>query len=160
MAFDSITAAGWQGPIVVALGVQGAVVALLAWSTIAGRDLWPFSHYPMFAAYENTAGVRIFRLRLRFADGRAAWLADHAADLVEEFSEYFEKLRPVARPPDVATIAWLGQFWRRACRRDPRLAGVVRLEVMAHAALLAKSGAITIAEKEMLSIDAGSLPTA
>jgi hypothetical protein len=153
MPFDSLIAADWSPATCLFLGVHLAVGVLLVWSTVAGRDLWPFSHYPMFARYENVAGVRVLRLRLHFADGRTADLADYAPNLAEETAGFFEPTDAGKLQPDTALRSWLGPFWTRACRQDPRLTAVVRVDAVVRAALIARAGALTVVEKDVLAVD-------
>ncbi|MEY2879799.1 MAG: hypothetical protein RLZZ15_2179 [Verrucomicrobiota bacterium] len=155
MAFDSDTFAfvGWPFASVGCVTLLLVVVALLAWSTLAGRDLWPFSHYPMFAANDNATGVRGFRLRFHFADGRTTQLGDHAGDLAEAFAEKLERRAPVATPPTEAELAWVRDFWIQACRQHPPLAAAVRLEVIMGAALIPQAGEITVVERVVLGCD-------
>src|SRR5580704_15937894 len=37
------------------------------------RDLWPFSHYPMFSGRSSLCSVRAFRVLLEYNNGTVAW---------------------------------------------------------------------------------------
>lgn len=50
-----------------------AIVVQLAVVTFHGRDIWPFSHYPMFSGLKTRAEVEIYRVALETADGELHW---------------------------------------------------------------------------------------
>jgi len=49
------------------------ICILLVWVTIAGKDLYPFSYYPMYSAPHNLENVRVFQIALEKKDGSVAW---------------------------------------------------------------------------------------
>ncbi|HKX28057.1 MAG TPA: hypothetical protein VJ302_10215 [Blastocatellia bacterium] len=51
----------------------GALVAVLVWVTVSGKDAWPFSHYPMFADPANLASLLVVRLALETREGDVIW---------------------------------------------------------------------------------------
>lgn len=133
-------------------GLQLAVVGLLVWTTWAQRDFWPFSHYPMFAAYRNAAGVRVFQLRFHLPEGREAALPERAATVAADFSQAFQKRWPDTSPDGADSRAVVREFWQKACRHEPALAGALRIEVVLRAAVIAPTGAIGVTEKALFSI--------
>ncbi len=50
-----------------------AICLVLAGVTIAGKDFWPFSHYPMFSIKQNLKDVKIWRVALEDKDGDIKW---------------------------------------------------------------------------------------
>ena len=46
---------------------------MLVWATIRGRDVYPFSHYPMFSNRGSIEKAEIFRLALETADNEVYW---------------------------------------------------------------------------------------
>lgn len=46
---------------------------VLLWVTIRGRDLSPFSHYPMFSGTNNINNIAVYRLALEKKDGTIEW---------------------------------------------------------------------------------------
>lgn len=51
----------------------GTLVAVLIWVTINGKDIWPFSHYPMFAEPANLDNLLVVRLALETREGELIW---------------------------------------------------------------------------------------
>ncbi len=41
--------------------------------TIAGKDFWPFSHYPMFSIEQKIEDVKVLRIALEDSDGKIVW---------------------------------------------------------------------------------------
>ena len=50
-----------------------AVCLILVVVTIAGKDYWPFSHYPMFSVEQKLEDVKIWRLALEDKHGNIEW---------------------------------------------------------------------------------------
>jgi hypothetical protein len=53
--------------------VFSALVAVLVWVTLRGKDAWPFSHYPMFSSPADLSQLRVIRLALETRDGEVIW---------------------------------------------------------------------------------------
>lgn len=41
--------------------------------TIAGKDYWPFSHYPMFSAKQKIKDITVWRIALEDSEGNMDW---------------------------------------------------------------------------------------
>jgi hypothetical protein len=46
---------------------------LLLWVTITGKDIYPFSYYPMYSVPRNLENISVFRIALEKKDGSIAW---------------------------------------------------------------------------------------
>ncbi len=135
-------------------GLQFIVIGLLIWSTVAGRDLWPFSHYPMFGGYREPASERFFRLQFHFPDGRVVSLPDHAANVGEAFNRDFHALWPQAT--DSAKTAWnevSRRGWEEACGLAPALASARKVEVILRLAQVGRAGGIAVSERMIHSVE-------
>jgi hypothetical protein len=60
---------GWQSGDAIA----AVAIALTLCLTLAGKDLWPFTRYPMFSGYRDPAGLRVVCLALETRDGNLQW---------------------------------------------------------------------------------------
>ena len=49
------------------------ICILLLWATIMGKDIYPFSYYPMYSALHNPENISVFRIALEKKDGSIAW---------------------------------------------------------------------------------------
>lgn len=125
----------------------GLVVALLAGATVAGRDLWPFSHYPMFAGPLDGDALRFFRLRLHLPHGRCAVLSGSLDALVDPFHRRCEHLWGAGPPPAEAATAVAVRTWREACRMDGTLAAAESLEIVMHLAEVLEGARIVVTEE-------------
>lgn len=67
--FSFIFPVGWQPGDAIA----AVVIALTLFLTLAGRDLWPLTSYPMFSGYRDPSGVRVVCLALETRDGKLEW---------------------------------------------------------------------------------------
>lgn len=159
MALISMTLADRHFSLLFCFGVQIAVVGLLVWTTVAGRDLWPFSHYPMFSEYQEGRGERVFQLRCHFSNGCGAVIPANAGSLAEEFSRAFQRYWSGATPDGSAQRQLALDFWRKTCRYEPLFVSAVRIEVVLRAAMIAKTGKITVAEKIVCSVETAGLVT-
>lgn len=50
-----------------------AVCLALAVVTIAGKDFWPLSHYPMFSIRQKMVDVKVWRIALEDNKGNVEW---------------------------------------------------------------------------------------
>lgn len=50
-----------------------AICILLLWVTIAGKDIYPFSYYPMYSAPHSLENISVFRIALEKRDGSLTW---------------------------------------------------------------------------------------
>ena len=50
-----------------------AVCLILIGVTIAGKDFWPFSHYPMFSIEQKMEDVKVWRVALEDKNGHIEW---------------------------------------------------------------------------------------
>jgi hypothetical protein len=60
---------GWQPGDTIAAGAIGLTLCL----SLAGRDLWPLTRYPMFSGYRDPSSVRVVCLALETRDGSLEW---------------------------------------------------------------------------------------
>jgi hypothetical protein len=135
-------------------GLLLAVVSLLVWTTLAQRDFWPFSHYPMFAAYRDAASARFFQLRFHLPDGRVVLLPEQAAMVASAFTQAFQERWPSPAAEDPRSRAEMVRaFWQKACRHEPALAAAVRIEIVLRAALIPRTGPVAVAEKTVLVVE-------
>jgi hypothetical protein len=66
---------------------------LLVWVTVSGRDLWPFSAYPMFARpIDAEAEIVVFRLAVEQSDGSRRWWRTEDPTDQEEIGRSFANL--------------------------------------------------------------------
>lgn len=49
------------------------ITSILVYVTIAGKDAFPFSHYPMFSGAHSLENAKVFRLALEKQDGEIVW---------------------------------------------------------------------------------------
>ncbi|HEY9000079.1 MAG TPA: hypothetical protein VIM89_01910 [Mucilaginibacter sp.] len=49
------------------------VCILLLWVTIAGKELYPFSYYPMYSAPHDLKNISVFRIAIEKKDGGIVW---------------------------------------------------------------------------------------
>lgn len=49
------------------------ICILLLWVTITGKDIYPFSYYPMYSVPRNLENISVFRIALERKDGSIAW---------------------------------------------------------------------------------------
>jgi len=128
------------------------IAVLLLWSTIAGRDLWPFSHYPMFGGATEANAVRFFCLYFHLADGTLVRLTGATDVLVDSLHREFERMWEAGSfSPGLAEEIVLG-YWRQACRLDRTLASAERIEVRLRIAQPIPRSKIAVMEKSMLSV--------
>lgn len=136
------------------VGLLLAIVGLLVWTTLARRDLWPFSHYPMFAGYRDGTSARFFQLRFHLPGDRVALLPEQAAAVAKDFTRAFQERWPDPTKEDtVSREEIVRAFWEKACRHEPALAAAVRIEVVLRAALILRTGTIAVAEKTVLAVE-------
>jgi len=146
--FASVTVlcpAGLPAVFFFAALIAGA--GLLWWTTLAERDLWPFSHYPMFGSALEATAVRFFRLKIHLADGSAVKLKGAADPLVDSLHRKFEPLWRNGPVVPAAADEVVLRCWREACRLDRRLAPAQRIEVVMRCAQLIRGGEIAVMEK-------------
>jgi hypothetical protein len=60
------------------------MLAALLTVTLAGKDFFPFSHYPMFSAPHQLNRVKVYRIALETHDGKIEWW-QHEAYRYPEF---------------------------------------------------------------------------
>ncbi|MBS1522336.1 MAG: hypothetical protein JST50_15150 [Bacteroidetes bacterium] len=49
------------------------ICILLLWVTIAGKELYPFSHYPMYSGPHDLKNIGVFRIAIEKKDGNIVW---------------------------------------------------------------------------------------
>jgi hypothetical protein len=49
------------------------ICILLLWVTFAGKELYPFSYYPMYSAPHDLKSISVFRIALEKKDGSIVW---------------------------------------------------------------------------------------
>jgi hypothetical protein len=60
------------------------ICSALVLVTIAGRDFYPFSNYPMFSAKHQVSNIKVFRVALETQEGKLEWW-QHEAFRYPEF---------------------------------------------------------------------------
>jgi len=55
------------------IGFNILICSILFWVTIIGKDIFPFSHYPMFSNLHHVSKVKVFRLALETQNGNIEW---------------------------------------------------------------------------------------
>lgn len=136
-----------------ALTVDILVVLTLIGVTIAGRDVWPFSSYPMFSAYRiGQTYQRFFTLRFHFPDGRAVDLPPCLADLATAFhDEFASSWQGTTRTQ--TTDAVIARLWQRAAEREPTLGNACRLEVSLTIVQIGTRGGLSLAKRSVAFLD-------
>lgn len=128
--------------------VGAGVGVLLVWATVARRDLWPFSHYPMFAEKLDAGSVRFFRLQVRLSDGRVVGASGVADALVDPFHRECERLWASAGQPSAELLDELMfRGWREACRLEPALAGAEKVAIVMRVARTLPGDKVVVGEK-------------
>ena len=74
-----------------------------------GRDLWPFSHYPMFSSLRSLDDVVVFRIAIEDASGRVDWWRPRFFRMQDRLAVRFAELmrRPAeerASSPDLLAL--------------------------------------------------------
>jgi hypothetical protein len=109
--------------------VPVAIGLLLLAATVLRRDLWPFSHYPMFAGYHAPAAVRFFRLQFTLPEGRVVALVHLEPELGDAFDREFARAWPDATGGRVSEEI-VRRFWSDVVRRRPALRAATGASVM------------------------------
>lgn len=135
--------------------VQFAIIALLLGATLARRDLWPFSHYPMFAGYERAATVRFFDLRFELPDGRREGLPAQAGQWADEFDRAFAQAWPDASTGQAPAMETVRRAWRKAAAFSPALRSARRAEVTLRFAQIGAERGVAVNEKIVLTVELG-----
>lgn len=134
--------------------VPVVVVLLLIAATVLRRDLWPFSHYPMFAGYESPATMRFFRLQFTLRDGRNVALVALVPNLGDAFDREFAREWPDGTKGTAAPEI-VRRFWNEAARFRPELRAATGAEVILRLAQIGRDGGVTITEARLASIARG-----
>jgi hypothetical protein len=134
-------------------GVLAAVGALLIAATVLARDLWPFSHYPMFAEPLEATRLGFFAPRFRLRDGRTLGLTGLARVLEDDFHRACEGCWPNMKSGKAALDAVGLRFWREALQLEPSLAQATTLEVVLRVAQLGPQRGIAVAEKSIHTVN-------
>ncbi len=133
----------------IALVSCAVVVVALVVITASGRDLWPFSGYPMFAAYRTPKVARFFQLRLQLRDGSETGLVTNSPASVDEFNSAFgaawAKTPTLAEGSEAHRI--LERFLDASARHRSQTPDVCAARVVARIAIIAETGAIAISEQ-------------
>jgi hypothetical protein len=59
---------------------------------LLGRDAWPFSHYPMFAARATVADLVVFRIAIEDREGRVRWWRPRFFRMQDQLVDRFDAL--------------------------------------------------------------------
>ena len=132
--------------------VPAMIGLLLIAATVLRRDLWPFSHYPMFAGYEAPRTMRFFQLQFTLADGSTTVLVMLEPELGDAFDREFSHAWPDTAGEGAPREVVL-RFWRAVARRRPALRDVTHAHVVLRLAQLGASGGVEIAESPVLVVD-------
>jgi hypothetical protein len=132
--------------------VPAAIGLLLVAATLLRRDLWPFSHYPMFAGYEAPRTLRFFRLQFTRPNGNTTALVTLEPDLGDAFDREFSRAWPDATE-GAASREIVLRFWANAVRRRPALRDATQAQVMLRMAQLGTVSGVEIAETPVHVVD-------
>lgn len=135
--------------------VQFSIVALLLGATLARRDLWPFSHYPMFASYERAATARFFELKFELPDGSLVGLPARAGQWIDDFDRAFAQAWPDATTGQAATTETVRSAWRQAAVFSPALRSAQRARVTLRFAQLGAERGVAVTDKVVLTVQLG-----
>lgn len=138
--------------------VPAAIGLLLVAATVLRRDLWPFSHYPMFAGYEAPRSMRFFRLQFTLPNGNTATLVKLEPQLGDAFDREFRRAWPDAAGEGVPREI-VRRFWRDAVRRHPALRDATHAQVMLRLAQLGAQDGVEIAETPVHAEDLANVAT-
>lgn len=128
--------------------VCAGVGVLLVWATVARRDLWPFSHYPMFAGTLEAASVRFFCLQMSLPDGRVVGASGVADALVDPFHRECEQLwSEGGKPAGEVLDGVMFRAWREACALEPALAGAQKVAIVMRVARTISGGKVVVGEQ-------------
>lgn len=80
--------------------VSAAVLWMLIWTTLRGRDFFPFSHYPMFSNSADVSNVEVFRLALETKANKVYWWKSEFYRYPEYIGRQLQKLYQMAKESD------------------------------------------------------------
>lgn len=132
--------------------VPAAITLLLIATTMLRRDLWPFSHYPMFAGYGAPATMRFFRLQFTLPGGGIAPLVVLEPECGDAFDREFSRVWPDAADK-TATREIVLRFWREAARHRPVLRGATHASVMLRLAQIGPRAGVRMIETSVQVVD-------
>lgn len=72
--------------------IFASVAGMLIWTTVRGRDAFPFSHYPMFSDSTDISKVEVFRIALENSNGDIYWWKSEFYRYPEFIGRQFKKL--------------------------------------------------------------------
>jgi len=125
--------------------VPAVIGLLLIAATMLRRDLWPFSHYPMFAGYKAPRTMRYFRLEFILPDGSSVALVAVDANLDDEFDRELSGAWPI--PQNESTVrVFILRCWHDAARLRPALRNATQAQVKLRLAHLGTVHGVNIAE--------------
>jgi hypothetical protein len=104
--------------------LAGVLALIWARVTITGRDLWPFSAYPMFSRRARLADAVVYRVAFQHGDGQRRWWKPHFFRDAERVGALLAGAAP--RPGESAA-----ENAALALRRRVILRHVVRLAALA-----------------------------
>lgn len=144
----------WSSSAGLLLGyaVPTTIIALLIVTTVLGRDLWPFSHYPMFAGQPGGDTVRYFRLRFEMPDGKLQPLHGHGQTLADAFHTEVERLSGERLRPEEKLDAIALKYWQQAIRLDPRLKAARGIEITLCLARWVRGDEVVFGEQKLVSV--------
>ncbi len=145
-------------PTILFYAVAGAVLVMLVTATILGRDMWPFSHYPMFAGRTDANAVRFFRLSFRLPSGETVPLSGPTAFLADDVHREIERRwsTAITTPQAFDAVEPALRFWREACRFDGALTAATQIELRMHVAQILADGEIIVVEKTVQTVATSS----
>lgn len=135
--------------------VQFAIIALLLGATLARRDLWPFSHYPMFAGYERAVTARYFELKFELPEGNTVGLPKQVGQWADEFDRAFAAAWPDASAGQAAATQAVQRAWRQAAAFAPALRSARRAVVTLRFAQIGAERGMAVTEKIVHTVDLG-----
>jgi hypothetical protein len=138
--------------------VPVAIGLLLLAATVLRRDLWPFSHYPMFAGYHAPVAVRFFRLQFTLPEGRVVALGQLEAELGDAFDREFARAWPDATGGRVPEEI-VRRFWRDVVRRRPALRAATGASVVLRLAHLGDPRGVELVETSVRVVDLAKTPS-
>ncbi len=134
----------------ISVGAIVLVGAMLIGVTVTGRDVWPFSGYPMFSSYRaGPPSQRFFEVYFHFADGRVVPTPDGFDAPLASFQRDFEGVWAGEGARGAATNSVVNALWTRVAELEPALADARLAEVRVTLVQLGAHGGLSLAEKSL-----------